>query len=215
MATLVAIHDPLLATGKPLTVDAAQIVEFWSGAGPKRWFVKNAGFDAEIRARFEATHHAAARGDLGHWLGDAKGALALALLLDQFPRNLWRGSADAFATDPLARWTARQAIDAGHDRACATKLRSFFYLPFAHSELLADQDYGVRLWEALAREAGEDAKWAYLHRDIIASSPGSAAFRTATARSAARRAGRNRRSSTAAGSRAKAKESDETQLPRP
>ena len=168
MATLVAIHDPLAATGKPLTADAAQIVEFWRDVGPRRWFVKNTGLDAEIRARFEPTHHAAARGELDHWLGDAVGALALVLLLDQIPRNLWRGSAHAFATDPLARRKARQAIDAGHDGACAAKLRSFFYLPFAHSELLADQDDGVALWEALARETGDDAKWAHLHRDIIA-----------------------------------------------
>ena len=85
-------------------------------------------------------------------------------LLDQFPRNMYRGSAHAFATDPLARHFARAAIDAGFDRAVDPALRNFFYLPFAHSEDLADQDRGVAL---CADSSESDRHWAMVHRDII------------------------------------------------
>ena len=151
-----------------MATEPAEIVDFWRAAGPKAWFAKSAAFDATLRERFEPPHHAAARGELGAWMGGPEGALALLLLLDQFPRNLWRGSAHAFATDPLARMTTRRAIELGHDRRTSTDLRIFFYLPFAHSESLADQDLCVTLWTALERESGESAKWAHLHRDIIA-----------------------------------------------
>ena len=149
-------------------MEPSDIVGFWREAGPKAWFAKSAAFDAAIGERFEAVHHAAARGEHDGWAGTAQGALALVLLLDQFPRNLWRGSAHAFSSDPLARLTARRAIALGHDAATEAALRSFFYLPFAHSEDLADQDVGVALWTALEKEGGESAKWAHLHRDIIA-----------------------------------------------
>ena len=143
------------------------IIAFWQDAGRKAWFAKTPEFDAAIRRRFTAAHHAAARGELAFWADNAEGALALLLLLDQFPRNLWRGSAHAFATDPLARSLARSAVDDGHDRSFPAPLRSFFYLPFEHSEALADQDLAVHLCEALERETGENADWARKHRDII------------------------------------------------
>jgi uncharacterized protein (DUF924 family) len=143
----------------------ADVVDFWTEAGPKRWFKKNAGFDAEVHARFEPLHHAATRRELDAWAASAQGALALLLLLDQFPRNIWRDSAHAFATDPLARHFARQAVDAGQDRQVDPSLRCFFYLPFEHAESLEDQDRAVALLEALGD--AEFTKWAYLHRDII------------------------------------------------
>jgi uncharacterized protein (DUF924 family) len=146
-------------------MDPAEITSFWREAGPKRWFEKDEAFDAEIRTRFEAAHQAAGRGEYDDWIETAEGALALLLMLDQFPRNLYRGSAHAFATDPLARKTARAAIARGHDRAVEPELRQFFYLPFEHSEDLADQDEGVALAEA---SGPEDAKWALIHRAIIA-----------------------------------------------
>jgi len=149
-------------------VTPADVVDFWVAAGSKAWFAKSEAFDEEVRARFEAAHHAAARGEHADWAATAQGALARVLLLDQFPRNIWRGSAHAFATDPLARATARAAIAAGHDLAAPVDLRYFFYLPFAHSETLADQDFGVPLSEALERAGGDSARWAHLHRDIIA-----------------------------------------------
>jgi uncharacterized protein (DUF924 family) len=147
----------------------ADILAFWRSSGPRRWFAKNDAFDAAIRLKFEPTHHAAARGEYDRWRESAEGALALVILFDQFPRNLYRGSAHAFATDPLARRLAADAIEHGHDRAGPADLRSFFYMPFEHSEDLADQDRSVALCEALQAETGDDGflKWAVGHRDVV------------------------------------------------
>lgn len=145
------------------------VTAFWRGAGPSQWFKKSDAFDAAIRLKFEPTHHAAARGEHDDWAGAAEGALALLLLLDQFPRNLYRGSAHAFATDPKARAIARAALLAGHDRAAEPILQPFFYLPFEHSEDMGDQDESVRLCADLHDRVGDadTLKWAKLHRDII------------------------------------------------
>jgi uncharacterized protein (DUF924 family) len=145
------------------------IVDFWRHAGPARWFGKSDAFDAGLRTRFEAAHHAAARGELDAWAATAEGALALLLLLDQFPRNLYRGSAHSYATDGKALAIARAAIDAGHDMQTEAALQMFFYLPFEHSEDLADQHRAVALFEALCERLGERElmQWATLHRDII------------------------------------------------
>ena len=153
-----------------MNASPSEIIAFWKQAGPSKWFAKNAAFDEAIRGRFEALHHAAARGEREDWRRTADGALALLLLLDQFPRNLWRGSAHAFATDPLARSVAREAVAAGFDRQVDSDLRPFFYLPFAHCEALEDQDRSVALCEALERDTGDadTLKWARIHRDIIA-----------------------------------------------
>lgn len=142
------------------------VLIFWRQAGPEKWFKKVRAFDEAIRLKFEPVHHAAARGEHDAWSESAEGALALLILLDQFPRNLYRNSAHAFATDPKARGIARAAVEAGFDRQVEPNLRNFFYLPFEHSEDLADQDFGL----ALVAEAGieDDLKWAAIHRDIIA-----------------------------------------------
>lgn len=146
----------------------ADIVAFWRDAGAEMWFAKDSAFDTLIRRRFEATHHAAARGELNHWGETPEGALARLLLLDQFPRNMWRGSAHAFATDPLALAVARSAIAAGHDVATRTDLRAFFYLPFEHSEALRDQDLCLAKCLLLDAESGSDwSNWAQAHREII------------------------------------------------
>jgi uncharacterized protein (DUF924 family) len=150
----------------------ADVTAFWREAGYKRWFGKDEAFDAEIRRRFEAAHMAAARGELAAWETTAEGALALLILLDQFPRNMFRGSAHAFATDPLALAIARRAVEAGLDQAVEPAVRVFFYLPFEHSERLEDQDRCVELCQALRAAAGPDAQgaldYAVIHRDIIA-----------------------------------------------
>lgn len=142
-----------------------EVVAFWREAGPKQWFAKNDGFDAEIRQRFEPLHQAAARGELNDWAETAEGALALILLTDQFPRNLYRGSAHAFATDPLARHVAERAIEAGFDKQAPAELRVFFYLPFEHGEDLASQDRALALTEALGDKLYTD--YAVLHRALI------------------------------------------------
>lgn len=142
------------------------ILSFWSAAGPSAWFKKDSAFDAELRARFEAAHHAAARGDYAAWEQSAEGALALILLLDQIPRNIYRGSAHAFAADPLAQAVADRAVTAGHDRATPMPLRIFFYLPFEHAENVGQQARCVALMEATGD--AEFVKYALLHRDVIA-----------------------------------------------
>jgi uncharacterized protein (DUF924 family) len=143
----------------------ADVVTFWREAGPDRWFNKDAQFDAEIRARFLALHEAAARGDLKDWEAIAEGTLALLILLDQFPRNMFRGTARSFATDPEARALAASALLNGFDAQVAPEMRSFFYLPFEHSEDMADQERGIALYTAAGDADG--LKWAHIHADII------------------------------------------------
>ena len=146
------------------------VTGFWRSAGPAKWFKKNVGFDEAIRLKFEPLHHAAGRGDYDGWADSAEGALALLLLLDQFPRNLYRGSAHAFATDPKARSVARAAIADGYDLEVEAALQPFFYLPFEHSENLEDQDESITLCLGLRDRHGDEdtLKWAGLHREIIA-----------------------------------------------
>lgn len=143
----------------------ADVISFWLAAGPDKWFKKDAAFDDEIRTRFLATHEAAAAGQFGEWEDTAEGALALVILLDQFPRNLFRGDARAFATDRMARAMVGRAIARGFDKAVAASLRAFFYLPYEHSENLADQERGVALYRAAGDAEG--LKWAEIHADII------------------------------------------------
>jgi uncharacterized protein (DUF924 family) len=142
----------------------ADILAFWRAAGPDKWFEKNDAFDAEIRERFRDTY-AAAAGRLAAWEEDAEGALALVIVLDQFPRNMFRGDARTYAADPLARAVAQRAIARGFDQTYVPPERQFFYLPFTHSENLADQERCVALNRAAADEEG--TKWAELHADII------------------------------------------------
>ena len=143
----------------------ADVLAFWR-ASEKDWFSHDAAFDAAFSARFGDAHFAAARGELSAWESTADGALALLLLLDQFPRNAFRGTAHAFATDPLAQGVTERAIDAGLDRAIEPKLRLFFYLPFQHAEDVGLQSRAVALTEALGD--ANNTRYAILHRDIIA-----------------------------------------------
>ena len=143
----------------------ADVVTFWEQAGPKKWFAKDAAFDAEIRERFLDLHFAASRRELDGWAATAEGALALLILLDQFPRNMFRGSGHAFASDPLARHFAAAALDAGFDQAVGPELRCFFYLPFEHSERLEDQERSVLLNADLG---DKERKYAQIHHEIIA-----------------------------------------------
>jgi uncharacterized protein (DUF924 family) len=141
------------------------VLEFWKNAGPEAWFAKDEAFDRAIREQFEALHHAAARGELAVWADDSEGALALILLLDQFPRNLYRNSPHAYATDGLALAVAEHAVRQGFDKITPLPLRIFFYLPFEHSEELHHQDHCV----GLMQETGDAdfVKWAKIHRDIV------------------------------------------------
>ena len=142
-----------------------EIVRFWRDAGARAWFTKDETFDGRCRA-FEKAHHAAARGECAAWEQDAEGALALVLLLDQIPRNIYRGSPHAYATDALAQAAAQRAVARRFDAATESLLRIFFYLPYEHAEDLALQEKGVKLTESLGD--AEYLRYAILHRDIIA-----------------------------------------------
>ena len=148
-----------------MLASAAEIVSFWSNAGWDRWFTKDAAFDDQIRERFLDTYEAAAAGELSGWEHSAQDALALLILLDQFPRNMFRGDARTFATDPLARAVAAGAIVRGFDSQVPKELRGFFYLPFEHSEDLADQERGIAFYKAAGDAEG--LKWGEIHADII------------------------------------------------
>lgn len=144
---------------------ATAIVDFWRKAGPEKWFAKDEAFDAEIRRRFLGKVEAAARGDLRDWEATPEGIYALLLLLDQFPRNLYRGVPQAFAADALALSVAERAIARGFDQAFDNPERRFLYIPFMHSEDLADQQRCVAL--CAAADDPEGVKHAEIHRDII------------------------------------------------
>jgi uncharacterized protein (DUF924 family) len=143
----------------------ADVVGFWREAGPKKWFRKDTDFDRAFRDRFLSTHEAAAAGELTAWGASSEGALALVLLLDQFPRNAFRDLPRMFATDAQARAAADAAIAAGHDQEVEAQLQPFFYMPFMHSEELRDLERCVSLMEA---EGGESLRYARHHRDIVA-----------------------------------------------
>jgi uncharacterized protein (DUF924 family) len=143
-----------------------EIFLFWKDAGPEKWFKADPAFDEQIRARFLETYEAGMRGELEHWERSTYGAFALVILLDQFPRNMFRGTPEAFVSDEKAKQISERAIAAGRDKAVDPEVKAFFYMPFMHSEKLADQDRCL----ALMQEGGkqENVKYAEIHRDAIA-----------------------------------------------
>lgn len=144
---------------------APEILAFWREAGPEKWFAKDEAFDAEITRRFLPIHEAAAAGKLDAWEETPEGVYALLILLDQFPRNMFRGSPRAFATDAQALAVAERAIARGFDDAYEAPERRVFYMPFMHSEELADQERCIAL--CAAAEDPEGVKYAEVHRNII------------------------------------------------
>ena len=148
-----------------MIASSQDVLAFWREAGAEKWFKKNTSFDDAIRARFLATYEAAATEKLSHWEQTREGALALVIVLDQLPRNMFRGDARTYAADPLARVVAERAIAQGFDRETPAAERQFFYLPFEHSESLPDQERCC----ALFRSTGdaEQLKWAEHHAGII------------------------------------------------
>lgn len=151
----------------PAATRPGDILAFWfSGHARERWFATDAAFDADICRRFASVCRESERGRLDGWAATPEGALALVIVLDQFPRNMHRGEARAFLHDALALAHADRAVAAGHHRAVATPERRFFYLPFMHNERLADQDRCV----ALLAEDGDDPiglDFAEKHRAVI------------------------------------------------
>jgi uncharacterized protein (DUF924 family) len=156
---------------------ALEVLQFWFGEGPPyadrpEWFRKSDAFDREIERRFAALIESALQGGLPAWAAASQTALARVILLDQFPRNVYRNTPKAFAGDPLALAAARAMVDSGQDRALEPVQRVFVYLPFEHAEDPAAQDTSVQLFGALAREAPEaGAGWldyARRHHAIVA-----------------------------------------------
>jgi uncharacterized protein (DUF924 family) len=157
--------------------DPDDVLDFWFGPPqdgvplPVRdaWFRKDDAFDATIRTRFRDVVAEALAGGFGHWCATPRGALARVIVLDQFTRNAFRGMPEAFAGDERALATARDAIARGFEASLQPVERWFLYMPFEHSEALADQERSVALFEALARETGLDAPldWAVRHADVV------------------------------------------------
>jgi uncharacterized protein (DUF924 family) len=159
-------HSSGAAQGRD-TATPEGVLGFWfAPGGEDRWFKPDPAFDTEIGTHFAHLVEAALAGRLDGWAATPDGALALCLLLDQFPRNIWRGTPRAFACDALARAVATAAVAAGHDRAVPKARRHFFYLPFEHSEDLADQERCLTLMGPL--DYPDLADWSRRHRDVIA-----------------------------------------------
>ena len=144
---------------------ADDVLKFWRAAGEKKWFAKNDAFDAEIKSHFLETYEAAAAGKLSGWEATPESAVALVIVLDQFPRNMFRRDARAFAADAAARGVADRALMRGFERQVPEELRIFFYLPFEHSEAMADQERCCALFKTLGN--ADLLHWAELHADII------------------------------------------------
>lgn len=147
-----------------LMLEPVELLAFWRDAGPERWFAKDPDFDRRFAARFDGAYGAAIADGLERWEYSPAGALALTILLDQYPRNAFRGRPEMYATDAVARRVADRAIGRGFDRMVERDLRVFYYLPFAHSEALADQDRAVAFCVALGDPHGGRARH---HREIV------------------------------------------------
>jgi uncharacterized protein (DUF924 family) len=170
------MEKPDLAT---VPGEAAKVLRFWFGderaaAYPRlrdEWFQKRSEFDAAIREHFMTVHQRGAQGELEHWRNTVPGALAYVILFDQFSRNMFRDSGEAFAFDGMALAAAKSAVANGFDVQLASAMRMFFYLPFEHSEALPDQERAVMLFQQLAQNEPTLAgvlEYARRHRDVIA-----------------------------------------------
>lgn len=149
--------------------DPVEVLDYWLGdLGPEAWYAGGAELDAEIRERFFLLWQAALDGGIEHWVEGTVGTLAYLIVTDQMARNMHRGTELAFATDPQALAAARKAVDAGWDLGAPEPDRQFFYLPFEHSEDLADQDRCIALMQDRLPGSPENLLHARAHRDIIA-----------------------------------------------
>ncbi|MBO6638924.1 MAG: DUF924 domain-containing protein [Roseitalea sp.] len=143
-----------------------QVLDFWfNELTPEQWFKRDAGVDETIQTRFAETYEAVCATPAADLATSPRAALAAVIVLDQFPRNMFRDSARAFQSDAHARAVADAVIAAGHDTTMTGDERHFLYMPFMHSEALADQDRAIDLFTALGKEDG--VKYAHLHRDVI------------------------------------------------
>lgn len=143
-----------------------EIITLWfSEPGKKYWYNSTPEMDEELRGKYSDLFHAAMKGELNQWQDTPEGSLALIIVLDQFPLNMYRGNAESFSGESQSREVAAAAIEQGFDNVLTEEQKSFLYLPYMHSESLADQDRSVELFT----QAGltEGLKWAEHHRDIV------------------------------------------------
>jgi len=154
------------ARGTPIAAHPAAVLDFWFSESVRPlWFRSTPDFDAQIRDRFRSTWQDAMAGQLDTWAQTPEGALALVIVLDQWPLNMFRGTPEAFAGEAGARAVADHAIRQRWDQSMDDAHKAFLYLPFMHSESLPDQDRAVQLY----RDAGitDSLRWAEHHREII------------------------------------------------
>ncbi|MEM9332082.1 MAG: DUF924 family protein [Pseudomonadota bacterium] len=147
-------------------ISSDDVLDFWAELGDEGWWKKDLDVDAKIQERFGTLHQQACDGQLAAWETTSNGALALIILLDQFSRNMFRGSPKSFSQDALALEIAKRAIDKGLDKDCREELRVFFYLPYEHCEAIAEQEKSVQLQHSI-RSSEESLKAALEHRDIV------------------------------------------------
>lgn len=150
-----------------MAITPAEIISFWQDeVGPAGWYIVDPALDQKIRDRYLDFWHDVRVGEYDGWVGSAEGALAMLIAIDQFPRNMFRGSGDSFATDSKARCISKRAIFAGHDREINEPMRQFFYLPLMHSEVLADQDTCMRMFKL---NMSGDGRFLHprAHREVI------------------------------------------------
>lgn len=148
------------------TITPDDIIDFWySDEMRPRWFASTPQVDGDIRARFEQVWHSAKTGELAHWRNAPRGCLALAIVLDQFPLNMFRGETRSFSTEQAAVETSKFAIAQGYDREIPVEQRGFLYLPLMHSENLTDQDLSVQMFEQPGLEG--NLRWARHHRELV------------------------------------------------
>ncbi len=141
------------------------VISFWRAAGPDRWWKKDAAFDREVTSRFMATWEAASHGELSSWEASDDGSLALIIVLDQFPRNMFRNDPRTYATDELALRTSERALSKGVDTRVDAEMQQFVYMPFMHSEELKHQERCVELFKAAGNTF--NLGFAEDHADIV------------------------------------------------
>ena len=143
-----------------------EIINYWySERVQPLWFNSTPEFDAELKERFEPLVKSAAQGELSNWLESPEGCLALVIVLDQFPLNIYRGKPESFSTEKQAVNIARHAVERGYDKKLPSSQLAFLYMPFMHSESMADQDLSVQLFTSAGLK--DNAKFAEHHRDIV------------------------------------------------
>ncbi len=148
-------------------IEPRDVLDFWFAAGKEKWFAKSDEFDAEITERFHEAHQAAKAGEMDGWADTAEGMLALIILLDQFPRNMYRGTLEMFAADEKAADLTKRAVERKFDGETPAAARAFIYMPLMHQENLEDQELCVKLFE-VDPALSDNVPFAIDHRDIVA-----------------------------------------------